>query len=273
MVMCHGLYLDQFLLGTTGFLHFGYSIVVLFVLVVSTAAIHLDLLSHFGCQHAVEGIKFICNVLVQATNNPKDYVMDDIVKDADRLVSCLANKVAKTFDFSIGGASSRHFKINADAVKESTLNSLVTEILLLLLLLDERVPRMDDGSQLLKALNVLMLKILDNAERTPLFVVLINLLRPWTPRGGHHRRQKSPWLTKFLDLVVKCLIKLTKVSFIFDYFFWPSVRWRILNLTSCNLEDLILKEGPEMCDRDHNILGVESHNIIGENYVEMKQKL
>lgn len=46
----------------------------------------------------------------------------------------------------------------AYAVKESTLDSLITE--LLLWLLDERVPRMDDGSQLLKALNVLMLKIL-----------------------------------------------------------------------------------------------------------------
>ncbi|KAL4191803.1 hypothetical protein AMTRI_Chr06g190890 [Amborella trichopoda] len=40
---------------------------------------------------------------------------------------------------------------------------------------------MDDGSQLLKALNVLMLKILDNAERTSSFVVLITLLRPLDP--------------------------------------------------------------------------------------------
>ena len=46
----------------------------------------------------------------------------------------------------------------AHAVKESTLDNLITE--LLLWLLDERVPHMDDGSQLLKALNVLMLKIL-----------------------------------------------------------------------------------------------------------------
>jgi len=46
----------------------------------------------------------------------------------------------------------------AHAVKESTLDNLITE--LLLWLLDERVPLMDDGSQLLKALNVLMLKIL-----------------------------------------------------------------------------------------------------------------
>lgn len=42
---------------------------------------------------SVEGMKFICNVLVQATSNPDDSAMDDIVKDADRLVSCLANKV------------------------------------------------------------------------------------------------------------------------------------------------------------------------------------
>ena len=46
----------------------------------------------------------------------------------------------------------------AHAVKENTLENLITE--LLLWLLDERVPHMDDGSQLLKALNVLMLKIL-----------------------------------------------------------------------------------------------------------------
>ncbi|GJW10061.1 hypothetical protein Tco_1575888 [Tanacetum coccineum] len=48
----------------------------------------------------------------------------------------------------------------AHAVKERTLDNLITEILIWLL--DERVPRMHDGIQLLKVLNVLMLKILDN---------------------------------------------------------------------------------------------------------------
>ncbi len=46
----------------------------------------------------------------------------------------------------------------ARGVKEGTLHNLITE--LLLWLLDERVLVMDDGSQLLKAMNVLMLKIL-----------------------------------------------------------------------------------------------------------------
>jgi hypothetical protein len=43
-------------------------------------------------------------------------------------------------------------------VKEGALDNLIIE--LLLWLLDERVPLMDDGSKMLKALNVLMLKIL-----------------------------------------------------------------------------------------------------------------
>lgn len=80
-------------------------------------------------------------------------------------------QVPRSFNFSLSGASSRSckyvlntlmqtFQIKrlADAVREQTLDNLITE--LLLWLLDERVSMMDDGSQLLKALNVLMLKIL-----------------------------------------------------------------------------------------------------------------
>ncbi|KAK8988509.1 hypothetical protein V6N11_029896 [Hibiscus sabdariffa] len=192
----------------------------------------LDIISFGSPEQSVEGMKVVCHELTQATNDPEGSLMDELMKDADRLVSCLANKVAKTFDFSLTGASSRSCKyvLNtlmqtfqnkrlAHAVKENTLDNLITE--LLLWLLDERVPQMDDGSQLLKALNVLMLKILDNADRTSSFVVLINLLRPLDPS-----RWPSPATNetlaarnqKFSDLVVKCLIKLTKVlqSTIYD---------------------------------------------------------
>ncbi|KAL8152166.1 hypothetical protein V2J09_009926 [Rumex salicifolius] len=192
----------------------------------------LDIITYGSPEQSVEGMKVVCHDLSQVTNDPEGSAMDDIVKDADRLVSCLANKVATTFDFSLSGASSRSCKyvLNtlmqtfqnkrvAHAVKESTLNNLITE--LLIWLLDERVPRMDDGGQLLKALNVLMLKILDNAERTASFVVLINLLRPldlsrWpAPPSSEAVAVRNQ---KFADLVVKCLIKLTKVlqSTIYD---------------------------------------------------------
>ncbi|KAL7243803.1 hypothetical protein ACSBR1_016095 [Camellia fascicularis] len=192
----------------------------------------LEIIEYGPPEQSVEGMKVVCHELALATSNPEGTAMDDIVKDADRLVSCLANKVAKTFDFCLTGASSRSCKyvLNtlmqifqnkriAHAVKESTLDSLITE--LLLWLLDERVPRMDDGSQLLKALNVLMLKILDNAERTSSFVVLINLLRPLDPSRWPLPTSNESFAVrnqKFSDLVVKCLIKLTKVlpSTIYD---------------------------------------------------------
>ncbi|KAK2973970.1 hypothetical protein RJ640_030149 [Escallonia rubra] len=198
----------------------------------------LDIIAYGSPEQSVEGMKVVCHELAQATNDPDGNAMEDVLKDADRLVSCLANKatiaplifflqrhVAKTFDFSLMGASSRSCKyvLNtlmqtfqnkrlAHAVKESTLDGLITE--LLLWLLDERVPRMDDGSQLLKALNVLMLKILDNAERTSSFVVLINLLRPLDESRWPSPASNESFATrnqKFSDLVVKCLIKLTKV--------------------------------------------------------------
>uniref|UniRef100_A0A0D9V739 Protein MOR1 n=1 Tax=Leersia perrieri TaxID=77586 RepID=A0A0D9V739_9ORYZ len=173
---------------------------------------------------SVEGMKVICHELTQAVD-PESPVLDDLIKEADRLVSCLAVMVPKTFNFSLSGASSRSCKyvLNtlmqtlqirrlAHAVKEGTLDNLITE--LLLWLLDERVPLMDDGSQLLKALNVLMLKILDNAERTSSFVVLINLLRPLDPSRWPSPTPPESLAVKnqkFSELVVKCLIKLTKV--------------------------------------------------------------
>ncbi|XP_027367381.1 protein MOR1 [Abrus precatorius] len=192
----------------------------------------LDIISFGSPEQSVDGMKVVCHELAQATNDPEGSAMDELVKDADRLVSCLANKVARTFDFSLTGASSRSCKyvLNtlmqtfqnkrlAHAVKESTLDSLITE--LLLWLLDDRVPHMDDGSQLLKALNVLMLKILDNADRTSSFVVLINLLRPLDPSRWPSPASNESFASrnqKFSDLVVKCLIKLTKVlqSTIYD---------------------------------------------------------
>ncbi|KAK7279605.1 hypothetical protein RJT34_24658 [Clitoria ternatea] len=192
----------------------------------------LDIISFGSPEQSVDGMKVVCHELAQATSDPEGSAMDELVKDADKLVSCLANKVARTFDFSLTGASSRSCKyvLNtlmqtfqnkrlAYAVKESTLDSLITE--LLLWLLDDRVPHMDDGSQLLKALNVLMLKILDNADRTSSFVVLINLLRPLDPSRWPSPASNESFASrnqKFSDLVVKCLIKLTKVlqSTIYD---------------------------------------------------------
>ncbi|GKE04542.1 hypothetical protein Tco_1396560, partial [Tanacetum coccineum] len=121
--------------------------------------------------------------------------VDDLIKEYR---SCLYAKVFEDKWF-------------AHAVKERTLDNLITEILIWLP--DERVPRMHDGSQLLKVLNVLMLKILDNAKRTSSFVVLISLLVPLHPSRWPSPPSNESFATrnmKFSNLVVKCLIKLTK---------------------------------------------------------------
>ncbi|VFQ87609.1 unnamed protein product [Cuscuta campestris] len=131
----------------------------------------LDIIAYGSPEQSIEGMKVVSYALGLAMGDPEGSVMEQVLKDADKLVSCLANKVSKTFKFSLTGDSSRSCKyvLNtlmqtfqnrnlAHAAKESTLMVLITE--LLLWLLDERVHRMDDGSQLLKALNVLMLKIL-----------------------------------------------------------------------------------------------------------------
>ncbi|VFQ87617.1 unnamed protein product [Cuscuta campestris] len=116
-------------------------------------------------------MKVVSYELGRAMGDPEGNVREQILKDADKLVSCLANKVSETFKFSLTGDSSRSCKyvLNtlmqtfqnrnlAHAAKESTFMVLIRE--LLLWLLDDRVYRMDDGCQLLKTLNVLMLKIL-----------------------------------------------------------------------------------------------------------------
>ncbi|KAL6766815.1 TOG1 [Auxenochlorella protothecoides x Auxenochlorella symbiontica] len=77
--------------------------------------------------------------------------------------------------------------------------------LLLLRLLDDRsLLRFEEGPTLVKAVNVLMLKVLETTNRTYCFAALLQLLR--APPKGITAEQ----LPKFYDLVVKCLIKLTK---------------------------------------------------------------
>ncbi|GKC61403.1 hypothetical protein Tco_1089001, partial [Tanacetum coccineum] len=163
-------------------------------------------------------LQCVCQEFEATSKDPEGYSVDDLIKE---FRSCLS---AKTFDISLMGASSKSCEYVLDtlmqvfedkwfahAVKERTLDNLITEILIWLL--DERVPRMHDGSQLLKVLNVLMLKILDNAKRTSSFVVLISLLIPLHPSRWPSPPSNESFATrnmKFSNLVVKCLIKLTK---------------------------------------------------------------
>ncbi|KAF2304599.1 hypothetical protein GH714_034662 [Hevea brasiliensis] len=52
----------------------------------------LDIISFGSPDQSVEGMKVVCHELAQATSDPEGNAMDELVKDADRLVSCLASK-------------------------------------------------------------------------------------------------------------------------------------------------------------------------------------
>jgi cytoskeleton-associated protein 5 len=172
---------------------------------------------------AVGAMKVICACLKDliAGQQSEDTVAL-FAADADRLVSMLTTQVAKMFEAAASAAvqpaPSRACKyaLNAlmqtfssvrmaRAVAEPTVRSAVGE--LLLRLLDERVPRIEEGGQLVRALNLLMLKVLENANRTSTFVALLLMLRkpPASLVAGDVERR-----VRFSDLVVKCLIKLTR---------------------------------------------------------------
>ncbi|PRW20522.1 microtubule associated isoform A [Chlorella sorokiniana] len=92
-------------------------------------------------------------------------------------------------------------------ITQRTLRDSIS-LLLLRLLEEHGLLHFEEGATLVKAVNVLMLKILECSNRTYAFAALLQLLRD-PPRDVRQSTQPGA-LTKFHDLVVKCLIKLTK---------------------------------------------------------------
>jgi len=176
-----------------------------------------------GESEAVSAKKVVVTLLKDLSSGGFDESVACVfVTDADRLVQLLSAHVARLFAAACGCATqpapSRGCKyaLNAlmqtfsvarlaQAVAEPTVRRCVGE--LLLLLLDERVPGIEEGSQLVRALNVLMLKVLENASRTSSFTALLLMLR--TPPGALAAADGERRV-RFFDLVVKCLIKLTR---------------------------------------------------------------
>lgn len=97
----------------------------------------------------------------------------------------------------------------AIAVTHDKLFGLVDQ--LLCRLLDEKLPSLEEGQRLLRALNTLMLKILENSDRTYMFTSLLRLLTQ-----SHEQQEKTmvperqQQHRKYSELVVKCLLKLTR---------------------------------------------------------------
>ena len=101
------------------------------------------------------------------------------------------------------------------------LHGCITEALLRLQ--DPVVAELDDSSTILKELNRLVVKMLENSDRTLSFVVLLQLLREAVAA--------SPPRHKFTDFVMKCLLKLTKVRCVSVPFYSVSIGNLLVNTT------------------------------------------
>jgi hypothetical protein len=147
--------------------------------------------------------------LVEILNNDRRAVVPHVKE----LVECLTNSVQQAFEMvGNGHANIRICKylLNTkmllfskrnivELIDKETLRSLIHQ--LLTRLLDEKLPLLEDGQNLLRAFNQLMINILQNSNRTATYTALLNLLA-----SSHDNLS----MKKYTELVVKCLLKLTK---------------------------------------------------------------
>ena len=180
---------------------------------------------------SVEGMKLLCTLLAHASGGRlTDSGIEAVVDGADTAAAGLADNADVALGRAAAGGSTRGAKYTvntlmmlfniprcARAVSQPVLERVMAN--LLVRLLDDRLPRLSEGPQLLKALNILMLRVLESSDRTKAFSVLLLLLRVPPSRLSSTRviddglgglTDGDAQTKKFLELVVKCLIKLTK---------------------------------------------------------------
>ena len=167
---------------------------------------------------AVEGMKAMCHEIMGVAGDAA--TLAAMAPDVDRLVGLLAKRISPIFVAAAvapGPSTARACKYVLNTLmqvfQEPALASAVGEAnermivaALLERLLDAAVLRMEEGPQLVKALNVLMLKVLEHCPRTSSFRALLRLLA--TPPESVADDEATT--ARFNELVVKCLIKLTK---------------------------------------------------------------
>jgi len=185
----------------------------------------LALLNDRHPEKQVEGIKALGAELSEMMEGRASAVSEArFARDANAMVAMLSKRLRTMFmeAFSIWERTRRpaphrrckytvsllmrvwSLPLLARSVAADTLREFVAAMLLTLI--DSRVLEIQEGGNLMKALNVLMLKTLENCERTAAFTALLLLTRD-APVEVRHRPDASG---RFFDLAVKCLIKISK---------------------------------------------------------------
>ncbi|KAG2440105.1 hypothetical protein HXX76_004219 [Chlamydomonas incerta] len=200
--------------------------------------IMLDRLQGVDWEEAIQAMKLLCFSYMEVDRQSRHVealLMDP--RNVDELVLVLAGRL----DQSLWDASASTLclpggpQYNARACKYSinalmnmcNLHPLSARIgdaaltkmfsALLAALIDARLRQVADGDGLLKAVNMLIMKLLEQASRPGVFGALVALLRTPNPRiyemataAASLEAARAENLLRWNDMVVKCLIKMTK---------------------------------------------------------------
>eukprot|EP00897_Mesotaenium_endlicherianum_P004857 jgi/Mesen1/439/ME000101S10667 len=187
----------------------------------------------------VEGVKNVCTDMHAAAHDGNVAAWRKCMHDTDRVVSIITSRISGFCAprFSNAAVQRAHGRVSLPSSSSSlpsgslckcarSARQHVRELFaeLIMLLLNEHVQLLDDSITLLKASNLLMIKILasvsvlrsDIADPTLSFGVCISLLRPLrcqvAPEYVASAEYIAFWASlDFTDLVCRCIIKLTKV--------------------------------------------------------------
>lgn len=188
----------------------------------------LDLVASAGLMDAINASKQICADIMLVTSQenlpPPPRILAVMASSADRLFLVVSGLLEKIFDDAVqqmeanaaSQPSSRgcKFALNAllqglgipevaKSIPQSTLRKTVS-LLLCSLVEDPGLLAFEDGATLVRAVNVLIKKLLESVDINYVFAALLQLLRSPPPELAPNV------VDKYNDLVVKCLIKLTK---------------------------------------------------------------
>lgn len=173
---------------------------------------NIEVLKHGDMSSKVDALVAINDLILNNLDSHKE----ELQKKANLLCDALTKVIINTFERPIDDIPLRFAKYFLNVVHkvcstkiimrdltEGSLFGLVEQILTRLLIEElEKVGEKGEGEVMLKTLNGTMLRVLEHSRPTTIIVVLIKLLT---------KHKSSSSLIKMPGLVIRCLLKLTKV--------------------------------------------------------------
>ncbi|CAI5478770.1 unnamed protein product [Closterium sp. Yama58-4] len=176
-------------------------------------------------ERVVEGLKYLFHEMRRGITEEDPCVLAVFREHMPRYIRMLRFQFVQFFVRSVPDAQVKTYKYILNSlltlfetkslsmqIPDDDLRLLLEEMTIFML--HERVKRRnpdDSTADLCRAVNILLLKILDTAPSTPLFLSFMTILRPtYTIKGSTAADVKGPDGTPLAALVVKCLLRMCK---------------------------------------------------------------